>query len=144
VACSRARTLAGLYIEGKFTPPTVQKDDPIELEMKRLSDRSVEFAVFENPKKFILQGLESTDDRNLKDADDLVCFNKRSKLNKTECTQSSFGLHSKHSADLEVLENPLVKVICTISLFKFDMDSLKPKCWLTDAVNRSLIMIKII
>jgi hypothetical protein len=144
VACSRARTLTGLYIEGKFVAPTCQKDDPIELEMQRLAERKVDLKVFENPKNFILQGLDSTDDRKLEDVDDTVCVIKESIINKTESTQPSFSLHPKQSVDLEVQDNPLIKVMCTISVFKLDVDSLKPKCWLTDAVSRSFILINII
>jgi hypothetical protein len=62
VACSRARTLSGLYIEGKFVPPTCHKDDPIELEMLRLAERSVNLKAFENPKRFILHAFDSAND----------------------------------------------------------------------------------
>jgi hypothetical protein len=61
VACSRARTLSGLYIEGRFVPPTCHKDDPIELEMLRLAERSVNLKAFENPKRFILHTFDSAD-----------------------------------------------------------------------------------
>jgi hypothetical protein len=144
VACSRARTLSGLYIEGKFVAPTCQKDDPIEVEMQRLAGRNVDVKVFVNPKNFILYGLDSTDDRKHEDVNDPVCVNKESIINKTESRQSSFSLHPKQSVDLEIQDNPLIKVMCTISVFKLDVDSLKPKCWLTDAVSRSFIMINII
>jgi hypothetical protein len=143
VACSRARTLSGLYIEGKFVAPTCQKDDPIELEMQRLAERRVDLKVLENPKHFILHSLDSNNDRKLEDVNDPVCNIKQSYINKTEITQSSSSLHPKQSVDPEVQDNPLIKVICTISVFKLDVDSLKPKCWLTDAVSRSFIMINI-
>jgi hypothetical protein len=143
VACSRARTLSGLYIEGKFVAPTCQKDDPIELEMQRLAERKADLKVFQNPKNFILQGLGSTDDRQLEDQNEPVLLNKQSNINKTESTQSSHSLHPKQSVDLEGQDNPLITVMCTISVFQLDVDSLKPKCWLTDAVSRSFIMINI-
>jgi hypothetical protein len=68
VACSRARTLSGLYIEGRFVPPTCHKDDPIELEMLRLAENSVNLKVFENPKHFILHAFDTANDGVTKDA----------------------------------------------------------------------------
>jgi hypothetical protein len=147
VACSRARTLSGLYIEGRFVPPTCHKDDQIELEMQRLAERRVDLKVFENPKHFILHCLDSTDDtrrRRIEDVNDPVCVNKQSHINKKESTKSSFSLHPKQSVDLEVQDNPLITIICTISVFKVDLDSLQQKCWLTDAVSISFVMINII
>jgi hypothetical protein len=54
VGCSRARTLSGLYIEGKFKAPRCSDDDPVEAEMKKISQRKLILEGLENPKEYIL------------------------------------------------------------------------------------------
>jgi len=46
VACSRATSLNGLYINGKFTPPKAPpKDDAVSVEMTRLRDAPMKFSL---------------------------------------------------------------------------------------------------
>jgi len=58
VACSRATSLAGLYIDGEFEPPNPPpEDDPVSQEMTRLRDI---------PFKFTLKFLQDFGDENEK------------------------------------------------------------------------------
>jgi hypothetical protein len=104
VACSRARTLSGLYIEGRFVPPTCLKDDPIELEMQRLAERSVKMEVVENPKYFILHAFDSAMEGKHMHGRDLVLNNQGGMYITSENAQPPVWVRPKQEVGPKVIE----------------------------------------
>jgi len=134
VGCSRARTLKGLFLEGEFKPPECSATDPIELEMKNIKSRQLQFN--ENPDAINQILLLTRLSFKHSSRDGLICD--------TTDTQTPVTLSRPHSEDANVedafqevrnLDVIQLKQIGAVNIYQSDIDSLRPGIWITDAVR---------
>jgi len=134
VGCSRARTLSGLFIEGEFKAPECSLTDPIELEMKNVKSRELQFNEIPDAINQILL---------------LTRLSLKPPTENCDTTDSQLPviLSGNDSEDPNVenavqevqnLEVTRLKQIGAVNIYQNDVDSLRPGIWITDAVRNNV------
>jgi len=134
VGCSRARTLTGLFLEGEFKPPECSATDPIELEMKNIKSRELQFN--ENPDAInhILLLTRSSFKKSSRDC--FICDTTDTQMPVILSRQDSKDANVQNaSQELQNLHVVLIKQIGAVNIYQNDIDSLRPGIWITDAVR---------
>jgi len=135
VGCSRARTLKGLFLEGEFKPPECSATDPIELEMKNIKSRELQFN--ENPDAINQILLLTRLSFKNSSRDGLICDTTDTQMPVT-LSRHDFEDANSEDAFREVRNFNQLKQIGAVNIYQSDIDSLRPGIWITDAVRTNI------